>query len=395
MPNMLNVLVVGRTKSSLQSLCEQLEARTDCSVGMRVITNGHIDPLHQLKTDPDIVFVRLSEQHWAQELDALGQRSSGGGPAIIIVGKTDNGTAMRQAMRIGARDYLSDPPDDAELNETMQRIARELYGSRSEQAVTSAFINAGGGAGGSFLASNVAHIMASVSNLRVTLIDLDLTFGNSVQYFDLETRRDLREALEEADHLDSIALDAYMVKHHSGLQILSAIEGHTQLFAEAPSDGFDTLLDVLSAQCDHIVMDVPRQIDALSAVALERAEHIIVVIQQSLSHVRNASCLLNIFKSELGIPDERIIVVVNRFQTSAAVTAVDVEETLKRKKIILIPNDYRNVIDTINAGVPIYERHGASGITNALMLLETELGGHSQKVAKSRFARTVASILRT
>lgn len=395
MPNMLNVLVVGRTKSSLQSLCEQLEARTDCSVGMRVITNGHIDPLHQLKTDPDIVFVRLSEQHWAQELDAMGQRSSGGGPAIIIVGKTDNGTAMRQAMRIGARDYLSDPPDDAELNETMQRIARELYDSRSEQAVTSAFINAGGGAGGSFLASNVAHIMASVSNLRVTLIDLDLTFGNSVQYFDLETRRDLREALEEADHLDSIALDAYMVKHHSGLQILSAIEGHTQLFAEAPSDGFDTLLDVLSAQCDHIVMDVPRQIDALSAVALERAEHIIVVIQQSLSHVRNASCLLNIFKSELGIPDERIIVVVNRFQTSAAVTAVDVEETLKCKKIILIPNDYRNVIDTINAGVPIYERHGASGITDALMLLETELGGHSQKVAKSRFARTIASILRT
>lgn len=395
MPNMLNVLVVGRTKSSLQSLCEQLEARTDCSVSMRIINNGHIDPLHQLKTDPDIVFVRLSEQHWAQELDAMGQRSSGGGPAIIIVGKTDNGTAMRQAMRIGARDYLSDPPDDAELNETMQRIARELYGSRSEQAVTSAFINAGGGAGGSFLASNVAHIMASVSNLRVTLIDLDLTFGNSVQYFDLETRRDLREALEEADHLDSIALDAYMVKHHSGLQILSAIEGHTQLFAEASSDGFDTLLDVLSAQCDHIVMDVPRQIDALSAVALERAEHIIVVIQQSLSHVRNASCLLNIFKSELGIPDERIIVVVNRFQTSAAVTAVDVEETLKRKKIILIPNDYRNVIDTINAGVPIYERHGASGITDALMLLETELGGHSQKVAKSRFARTIASILRT
>jgi len=362
---------------------------------MRIITNGHIDPLHQLKTDPDIVFLRLSEQHWAQELDALGQRSSGGGPAIIIVGNTDNGTAMRQAMRIGARDYLSDPPDDAELNETMQRIARELYGSRSKQAVTSAFINAGGGAGGSFLASNVAHIMASVSNLRVTLIDLDLTFGNSVQYFNLETRRDLREALEEADHLDSIALDAYMVKHHSGLQILSAIQDHTQLFAEASSDGFDSLLDVLSAQCDHIVMDVPRQIDALSAVALERAEHIIVVIQQSLSHVRNASCLLNIFKSELGIPDERIIVVVNRFQTSAAVTAVDVEETLKCKKIILIPNDYRNVIDTINAGVPIYERHGASGITNALMLLETELGGHSQKVAKSRFARTVASILRT
>lgn len=395
MPNMLNVLVVGRTKSSLQSLCEQLEARTDCSVRMRIITNGHIDPLHQLKTDPDIVFLRLSEQHWAQELDALGQRSSGGGPAIIIVGKTDNGTAMRQAMRIGARDYLSDPPDDAELNETMQRIARELYGSRSKQAVTSAFINAGGGAGGSFLASNVAHIMASVSNLRVTLIDLDLTFGNSVQYFNLETRRDLREALEEADHLDSIALDAYMVKHHSGLQILSAIEDHTQLFAEASSDGFDSLLDVLSAQCDHIVMDVPRQIDALSAVALERAEHIIVVIQQSLSHVRNASCLLNILKLELGIPDERIIVVVNRFQASAAVTAVDVEETLNRKKIILIPNDYRNVIDTINAGVPIYERHGATGITDALMLLETELGGHSQKVAKSRFARTVASILRT
>ncbi len=395
MPKMLSVLLVGRSKASLQNLSKQFNERTDCVVEVRAINNGHIDPLHQLKTDPDIVFVRLSEQHWEQELDALEQRSSSGGPEIVIVGEPNNGTAIRQAMRAGARDYLSDPLDDAELDETMKRITRDLYGSRSAQAAISAFINAGGGAGGSFLACNVAHIMAAASNLRVTLIDLDLMFGNVAQYFDLETKRDLRQALEEVDHLDSIALDAYTVKHRSGLRILSAVDGSSGLFTDAPSDGFYSLLELLSGQCDQIIVDLPRHIDVLSAVALEKAEHIILVIQQSLSHVRSASRLLNVLRLELGIPEERVIVVVNRFQKSAAVTKIDVEQTLNRKELIVIPNDYQNVIDSINAGIPMYEHSKGSRIATALMLLETRLGGYSQDVTQGRFARTVASILGT
>jgi len=395
MPKMLSVLLVGRSKASLQNLCAQFSERTDCVVEVRAINNGHIDPLHQLKTDPDIVFVRLSEQHWRQELDALEQRSSSGGPELVVVGEPNNGTAIRQAMRAGARDYLSDPLDDAELDETMKRITRDLYGSRSAQAAISAFINAGGGAGGSFLACNVAHIMAAASKLRVTLIDLDLMFGNVAQYFDLETKRDLRQALEEVDHLDSIALDAYTVKHRSGLRILSAVDGSTGLFTDAPSDGFYSLLELLSGQCDQIIVDLPRHIDVLSAVALEKAENIILVIQQSLSHVRGASRLLNILRLELGIPEERVIVVVNRFQKSAAVTQVDVEQTLNRKELIVIPNDYQNVIDSINAGIPMYEHAKGSRIATALMLLETRLGGYSQDVTQGRFARTVASILGT
>jgi pilus assembly protein CpaE len=298
-------------------------------------------------------------------------------------------------MRAGARDYLSDPLDDAELDETMKRITRDLYGSRSARAAISVFINAGGGAGGSFLACNVAHIMAAASNLRVTLIDLDLMFGNVAQYFDLETKRDLRQALEEVDHLDSIALDAYTVKHRSGLRILSAVDGSSGLFTDAPSDGFYSLLELLSGQCDQIIVDLPRHIDVLSAVALEKAEHIILVIQQSLSHVRSASRLLNILRLELGIPEERVIVVLNRFQKSAAVTKIDVEQTLNRKELIVIPNDYQNVIDSINAGIPMYEHSKGSRIATALMLLETRLGGYSQDVTQGRFARTVASILGT
>ncbi len=395
MPKMLSVLLVGRSKASIQNLCEQFSERTDCVVEVRVINNGHIDPLHQLKTDPDIIFVRLSEQHWQLELDALEQRSSSGGPELVIIGEPNNSAAMRQAMRAGARDYLSDPLDEAELDETMKRISRDLYGSRGAQATISAFINAGGGAGGSFLACNVAHIMAAVSNLRVTLIDLDFVFGNLVQYFDLEAKRDLRQALEEADHLDSIALDAYTVKHRSGLRILSTVDGPTGLFTDAPSDGFYSLLELLSAQCDQIIVDLPRQIDVLSAVALEKAEHIILVVQQSLSHVRSASRLLNILRLELGIPEERVTVVVNRFQTSAAVTQVDVEQTLNRKELIAIPNDYQNVLDSINAGIPLYEHSKGSRITTALMSLETRLGGYSYDVTKGRFARTVAGILGT
>jgi len=47
----------------------------------------------------------------------------------------------------------------------------------------------------------------------------------------------------------------------------------------------------------------PRQIDHLTSTVLERSDRIFVVLQQSISHVRDANRLLGILRDELSIPD--------------------------------------------------------------------------------------------
>ena len=62
-----------------------------------------------------------------------------------------------------------------------------------------------------------------------------------------------------------------------------------------------------------MVVDVPHRIDAAGAATLGMSRNILLVLEQSVMHVKNAAKLLRILTKELGIPRERIRPVVNRF----------------------------------------------------------------------------------
>ena len=103
------------------------------------------------------------------------------------------------------------------------------------------------------------------------------------------------------------------------------------------------LLQVAAQGYDHVVIDLPRQIDPLTTTVLDFADIICVVMHQSLPHVRDARRLIGILTGELAIPANRIKVVVNRYQAEAAVGLKDIKSAIDAEMIVPDIENGRNI----------------------------------------------------
>jgi pilus assembly protein CpaE len=247
------------------------------------------------------------------------------------------------------------------------------------------FINAKGGSGASFLAANIAHLLAAASNRRTVLLDLDLQLGNLPQYFDLKPKRGLAEALEAANDLDSVAIDAYLTAHESGLAVLAAQNIGVDLHHEL--EGFETVVGLLMDKYERIIVDVHKHVEPFSALMLERAHKIVLVMQQSVPSVHDAVRMHDILTKDLAVPADRITVVVNRFHKTASIQLADIEQSLNGKRPVSIPNDFQTVSESVDIGVPMYDHARRSPVTKALIQLEEFIDGRPAATPKGLIAR--------
>ena len=129
------------------------------------------------------------------------------------------------------------------------------------------------------------------------------------------------------------------------------------------------------------MIDVPNRIDPLSALALERADAIVLVLQQTVPSLHSAVRMRDVLTRGLNVPINHIEILVNRYRKNAAVELADIRQSLQGKEPICIPNDFAAVTESIDMGVPIYEHARRSATTKELLRLEQVLGGSSASVA--------------
>ena len=359
---------------------------------MKHISNGHADPLYGVIEFPDLLIFHMGESD-EEELQCLVDRPPEARPATLVIGPSGNTRFMRMAMQAGARDYLEEPVQEQELLAALDRFRQEsLQRPSGEEGSLMALVSAKGGAGASFLAVNLAHIMAARSRLSTSLVDLDLQFGSLAQYLDLQPKSGLLRAMEMADGLDAVAADACMAKHESDIRLLAPLDDEIVLSRDISPDHFSRLLDLLKNNYERVIVDLPRQIDELSATVYEHADRVLLVMQQELACLRDASRLRTLLTRELGVSSDRIWTIVNRYDKSLPVELGDICQSLgvTREELILIPNHYRSVAESINVGVPMAEHARSSAVTKSLVALENQLGGqHPGDESAGLFSRTL------
>jgi pilus assembly protein CpaE len=279
-------------------------------------------------------------------------------------------------MKAGARDFLTEPVDATELITTLTRLARERAGTRgTTESRLTAVMNAKGGSGATLLACNLAHIMASRLALRVGLIDMDLQFGTLPLYLDLERSQGLINALAESHDLDAISLDAMAAKHASGVRVFGAMSDEVLLPSELDTLQLDRVMRVAQSLYDHVVVDLPRQIDPVTTAVLERANIVLLVIQESVAHLRDAKRLVSILVRELQVAPQDIQILVNRHQPRSMVTRADIERALGDHAVHVIPNDFKLVGECVNLGLPLAERNRKAALTRSLDALAESISG--------------------
>jgi len=123
---------------------------------------------------------------------------------------------------------------------------------------------------------------------------------------------------------------------------------------------------------------------------LEQADRVYIVVQQSLSHLKDASRLARILRDELGVQGEHLQIVVNRYDKAAPINLRDIGAALRCSELQRLPNDFAVVSQSQNTGVPLDLQAPRAPITLALRELSQELMGQEvseQGLLKRAFGR--------
>jgi pilus assembly protein CpaE len=372
----LKVLVASRSAEALRILGACLEGVRDVACTTRLISNGHTDPLHDARPLPDVLVLRFDTESLA-ELASLAQTSPESRPPLIVVGPAGSAEVMRLAVRSGARDFLVEPLNADEFVAAIERLRQEPRRAphAAPQADVTLVLGAAGGVGTSFIACNLAHAIQKETSEATLLIDLDVNAAPLASFLDLAPERGLPTALGEIEYLDQHALAGYVTKHRSGLHLMGA-PSKTALFPkDIDANRFAALMGIVKESYRHVVVDGSHGLDDLSGTVLGMSRNVVILVQQSVVQLKQAARLVRLLFSGYGIPDDRITVVVNRYSKRSTVTLEDVQRTLARSSLTIMPNHYKAVLSSIDGGMPMIDFEPGSAVARAIVDLQRSVCG--------------------
>ena len=338
-----------------------------------------------INDENSIVVVNLSNNALQElaYLEGLGDKKS----SIIIIGDQNNVELLRYALRAGVKDFIDDKYYQERLVDVFKNIKKNISQGLNTNALNrlNVFINAKGGSGSSFIASNVAHILSREAQLRVALVDLDLQFGAIGHNFDQVPKYTLTDAVYAIDDLDAVSLEAYLVKYDESLSLLLPSQSEILLPGELDISKLKKLLDLLKHNFNQIVIDLPRIIDPLSSLVMDQADQITLVVQQNLAQFRYAKRLIQLLTKELDIPLEKIVLVINRYDPKNSLRIDDLISLVNHNNVYTIASDLEKVESALNLGLPISESGEDSKIVHDLTALASVVGQINFAPKKKRF----------
>jgi pilus assembly protein CpaE len=342
------------------------------------------------QTNPDIGLVAIDSDP-QKGLDLV-TRLSAASPncAVLVVSSSNDGSLILQALRAGAKEYLTQPVRLEDLVATLGRIQERRIGhgdNRQRGSQVIAVAGAIGGVGTTSVAVNFGCILAQDPQNSVALVDLDMCLGDADVFLDTIPDYTLVDVSKNVTRLDFTLLKRSLTKHSSGLYLLPRPVQLEDISLVTPDD-LQRVIGLLKATFTHLVLDLSKAYSPTDLVALEMANQIILVTQLDLPCLRNVVRLMMSFKNMEGMA-EKVKIVVNRVGLdSGQITLKKAEETIGKEIFWQLPNDYRTMIEARNNGVPLIDHapkaavtHSMKAMTKAICGCDVEAGEAPEKKA--------------
>jgi len=314
---------------------------------------------------PQLVIVDASDIDPSEAglLERLGRQYPGS--QLMLLTEQHQNELLITAMRAGVREVLQLPLVHRALHEAMDRMAAAAGITTLRDGKVLAFIACKGGSGATFISTNFGYALATLAGKKVLLIDLHGQFGDAALYVsDQKPAMTLSDVCSQIARLDGPFLESCVVHVTPGFGVLAAADDPGQA-KEAKPEHIDTVLRVARQNYDYVLLDVGRQIDALSLRALDVTDTIYPVLQLALPDIRDARRLLDIFRS-LGYVLDNIRLIVNRYEKGGKLRLQDLHAALGCEVVHTFPNDYIAVTDSVNQGVPVLQLSRSSAAARSL-----------------------------
>lgn len=326
------------------------------------------------QTNPDIGIINLDQDREKAIKLVASLHESHPKCSILVTSSSSDGQLILQAMRSGAKEFLTSPIKVEDLVAALERVGHRSQTADGIKRSTNviAVCGATGGVGSTSLAVNLGTSLAQNEANSVVLVDLDLALGDADVFLDTIPDYTLVDVAQNITRLDFQLLKRSLTKHASGLYLLPRPVQLQDVPLIKPDD-LQRIIGLLKASFTHVIFDLSKSYTPVDMMACKLANHVLLVMQLDLPCLRNVVRLMLSFEEVEGLKD-KVRIIVNRAGLDAgAISMKKAQETMGREIFWQVPNDYRVMAEVRNNGVPLIEQAPAAKVTQSIISLADAL----------------------
>jgi pilus assembly protein CpaE len=374
MASQFSIVIIDEDKPSRDAIISSLRPFSE-SITLAGSVDNFTDGASAIeKNAPNVVFLGVDDiQKGIKDVQIITLMY----PRVSVIACSSESSSdwILALMRAGAVEYLLRPIAQEELKHSLQKVGRFLFAAPAEEAPIGRIIsvyNPIGGMGTTTVAVNLAAALAD-EGVKVALVDLNLEAGDVNTFLNVDPAYTLSAVTSNVGRLDANFLMSVMTRHPSGPYLLTEPLEIDDAVSITPEQ-VHRILGFLRGIFDYVVVDCVGQLAGCNLSIFKDSQLILFTTTLSLPTLKNTRRYLRAMDNK-GLGGDRVKLVVNRYLPRSDINLKDAEKVLATTVYQAIPNEYADVVSSINKGMPVVKLLPRSAVSKAIL----ELAGRVRK----------------
>ena len=321
-----------------------------------------------------LVFIEFSADSPAEafQLADLIKVSNPVASLVPILNSKDSDLIL-QLIKRGISDVLINPIDKNELQDIVKKsnlagnmlpVAQSSH-VRGKLVVVTSYK---GGTGVSTIAANLGFCLAELDAVRkkTLIVDLAHQSNHCSILLGAQSTITINQICKDVKRMESSYIFSSCAWATPNLAIIGSdpdIGGIEEISFESLKSAFDLFTEAF----DYVVVDLPTHcFDSKFLASIDKSNQVLLVSSIDITAIRDSRLYLHMLKS-LGVDTNKLRLLINRYDCESGMFKTkDLEQALQSAISFYVPNDFRAITESSQAGQSVLEFKPSSMVAEAL-----------------------------